>query len=84
MTDLDGCGPELTAVLSQYEIGSIRSLQSAGGTAGKTWKVETETGAFFLRLRGVRTSSEARLAFDHGLRDHLVAQSMADSAVSVK
>jgi Ser/Thr protein kinase RdoA (MazF antagonist) len=80
MTDLDGCGPELTAVLSQYEIGSIRSLQSAGGTAGKTWKVETETGAFFLRLRGVRTSSEARLAFDHGLRDHLVAHGVPTAA----
>lgn len=58
--------------LAAYDMGEVCRVTPAGGTAGKTWKVSTCTGDYFLRLRGVRTSSEARLIFDHGLRDHLV------------
>ena len=60
------------SVLALYDIGAIREMGDGGGTANKTWKVKTSSGDYFLRLRGVRTSSEARLRFDHGLRDLLV------------
>ena len=59
--------------LRHYDVAPARAIEPAGGTAGRTWKVITDGGDYFLRLRGVRTSSEQRLAFDHGLRDHLVA-----------
>lgn len=62
------------AVLSAYDLGAIDRISPAGGTAGRTWKVTAASGEYFLRRRGVRTSSEARLAFDHGLRAHLVAR----------
>ncbi|MCC7493363.1 MAG: phosphotransferase [Fimbriimonadaceae bacterium] len=45
----------------------------AGGTAGRTWQVVSGGQRFFLRRRGPRTAGPARIAFDHGLRDHLVA-----------
>ncbi|MBN1674297.1 MAG: phosphotransferase [Kiritimatiellae bacterium] len=61
-------------VLRDYEIGRIRAIRAGGGTAGKTWRVETSTGGYFLRLRGTRTSGDARLRYDHGLREHLAAQ----------
>lgn len=61
------------AVLSEYDLGAVHEITEAGGTAGKTWKVATSSGPYFLRLRGVRTSAEARLRFDHGLRAYLVA-----------
>ncbi|NKB69884.1 MAG: phosphotransferase [Candidatus Latescibacteria bacterium] len=63
---------DLRPVLDAYALGSVDKIATAGGTAGKTWKITTAAGDFFLRLRGVRTSSEARLHFDHGLRRHLV------------
>jgi len=59
--------------LGAYDVGDIHAIALAGGTAGRTWKVATSTGEYFFRLRGVRTSTEARLRFDHGLRRHLVA-----------
>ena len=65
---------DLQAVLAEYELGTIYSVTGAGGTAGRTWKVRTSTGDYFLRLRGLRTSSEARLLYDHGLREHLIAR----------
>ncbi len=71
---------QILEVLTEYDIGTIRGWAPAGGTAGKTWKVDTNTGSYFLRLRGVRTSSEARLSFDHGLRDHLVAHGIPTAA----
>jgi Ser/Thr protein kinase RdoA (MazF antagonist) len=61
------------AILAEYDLGAVYQVTETGGTAGKTWKVSTSRGDYFLRLRGVRTSSEARLQFDHGLREHLVA-----------
>ena len=61
------------AILAEYDLGAVYRVTQTGGTAGKTWKVSTSRGDYFLRLRGVRTSSEARLQFDHGLREHLVA-----------
>ena len=60
-------------VLNRYDIGTIASVTAAGGTAGRTWRIESGGGAFLLRLRGVRTSSEPRLQFDHKLRANLVA-----------
>jgi Ser/Thr protein kinase RdoA (MazF antagonist) len=61
------------AILAEYDLGAVYRVTETGGTAGKTWKVATSRGDYFLRLRGVRTSTEARLHFDHGLREHLVA-----------
>jgi len=61
-------------VLEEYDIGAATDLVAAGGTAGRTWKIAASTGDYFLRLRGVRTSGEARLQFDHGLREHLIAR----------
>jgi len=60
--------------LREYEVGKILRVTEAGGTAGKTWKVTSETGEYFLRLRGARTSNEDRLGFDHALRAHLSAR----------
>jgi len=67
-------------VLDEYDLGAIRSVTGAGGTAGKTWKVAASSGDYFLRLRGVRTSTETRLRFDHGLREHLVARGVPTAA----
>ena len=58
--------------LGAYDIGDILSVAPAGGTAGRTWRIAAATGEYFFRLRGVRTSTVARLGFDHGLRRHLV------------
>jgi Ser/Thr protein kinase RdoA (MazF antagonist) len=66
--------------LHHYDIAPARAIEPAGGTAGRTWKVITDSADYFLRLRGVRTSSEQRLAFDHGLRDHLVANHVPTAA----
>ncbi len=59
-------------VLTRYDIGLLRAVQPGGGTAGSTWRIEASGGRYLLRLRGMRTSPEARLTFDHGLREHLV------------
>lgn len=67
-------GDETRQVLAAYTAGDLLELVPAGGTAGRTWRVTTTQGEFFLRRRGARTSGEARLAFDHGLRAHLVVQ----------
>jgi Ser/Thr protein kinase RdoA (MazF antagonist) len=64
----------LQRVLSAYEVGTISSVAGGGGTAGKTWRVSAHGGEYLLRRRGTRTSSPAHLAFDHGLRAHLVAR----------
>ena len=64
----------LQRVLNAYDVGTISDLAGAGGTAGKTWRVRAESGEYLLRLRGTRTSSPAQLAYDHGLRAHLVAR----------
>ena len=72
-------------VLSEYDLGTVHRVTEAGGTAGKTWKVTASSGEYFLRLRGVRTSTEARLRFDHGLRIHLTAHGVPTaSAVQTK
>jgi Ser/Thr protein kinase RdoA (MazF antagonist) len=68
----DEAQTDLDQVLKEYDIGVVTGLAMAGGTAGRTWKIAASTGDYFLRLRGVRTSGEERLAFDHGLREHLV------------
>lgn len=68
------------AALNAYDIGTIKQLAPAGGTAGRTWKVDTSTGAYLLRLRGVRTSGPDRLQFDHGLRRHLLDHDVPTAA----
>ena len=66
--------------LAAYDIGSISNIAPAGGTAGRTWKVDTSTGSYLLRLRGARTSGEDRLQFDHGLRRHLLDHGVPTAA----
>jgi formylglycine-generating enzyme required for sulfatase activity len=65
---------QLHEVLAAYEVGQALQPEPAGGTAGRTWKVSTRRGEYFLCRRGPRTSGEARLAFNHELRAHLVAR----------
>ncbi|OGV71918.1 MAG: hypothetical protein A3K19_07410 [Lentisphaerae bacterium RIFOXYB12_FULL_65_16] len=60
--------------LPAYDIGELKDVQAFGGTAGKTWRVVTDRGAWLLRLRGLRTSSDELIAFDHGLRQHLLGR----------
>jgi len=60
-------------VLAHYDVGAVRSIHAAGGTAGRTWRVDASAGAFFLRLRGARTSARERVSFDQGLRAYLAA-----------
>ena len=69
--------------LREYELGAVHNITEAGGTAGRTWKIAASSGEYFLRLRGVRTSTEARLRFDHGLRDHLIKRG-APTAVAIQ
>jgi len=64
---------EVQDALANYDIGEVREVQVAGGTAGKCWHVIAATGNYFLRCRGTRTSSREAMQFDHGLRKHLVA-----------
>ncbi|MFA6109723.1 MAG: phosphotransferase, partial [Candidatus Latescibacterota bacterium] len=68
--------PRPLEALAAWPVGSVLGLEPAGGTAGRTWMVTTSEGRYFLRLRGARTSSPARLAFDHGLRRHLAASGL--------
>jgi Ser/Thr protein kinase RdoA (MazF antagonist) len=71
--------------LAEYDLGTVYSITKAGGTAGKTWKVNASSGDYFLRLRGVRTSTETRLLFDHGLREHIIAHGVpTTSAIRTK
>lgn len=65
---------DLSEVLAAYAVGEVRAVASAGGTAGKCWRVVAATGEYFLRHRGARTSSREALEFDHALRRHLVAR----------
>ena len=66
------CGAEAAALARRYDIGEIRELDPWGGTAGRTYRVATSTGVYFLRRRGARSSSEHRVAFDHSLRAFLI------------
>jgi Ser/Thr protein kinase RdoA (MazF antagonist) len=63
-------------ILDEYDLGIIHRIEESGGTAGRTWKVNTSSGDYFLRMRGIRTSTETRLFFDHGLREHLVKKAI--------
>ncbi len=78
-------GKGMIAALREYDIGVIHKADAAGGTAGRTWKITASSGSYFLRLRGIRTSTEARLKFDHGLREHLIARGVPTaSAIQTK
>jgi homoserine kinase type II len=61
------------AALDLYDLGIVRNLCHHTGTAAKTWRVRTDRGVWLLRTRGSRTSTDELIAFDHGLRKHLVA-----------
>ena len=67
-------------VLRHYDIGAVQQILPAGGTAGRTWRIAAAGGDYFLRMRGVRTSADARLRFDHGLRVHLIARGVPTAA----
>ena len=58
------------SVLEAYGI-EANGIESAGGTAGKAWHVNSTRGHYFVRRRGVRTSGSQRVRYDHGLRQHL-------------
>jgi len=66
--------------LAHYEIGEILAVQVAGGTAGKCWRVSSAAGRYFLRCRGLRTSSRQAVEFDHGFRRHLLAHGVPTAA----
>ncbi len=72
MTPIVDNQPQPRAALSLYDIEPVVDVVVAGGTAGRTWKVTTVGRTYFLRLRGVRTSTLERLEYDHGLRRRLV------------
>ncbi len=61
------------AVLAHWALDGA-TVRAAGGTAGRTWRVERDGRAWFVRRRGARTSAPERIAFDHGLRG-LLAES---------
>jgi len=63
--------PPPDAALEHYDLDPLLAIAPAGGTAGRTWRVSTRDRAYFLRMRGVRTSTQERLVYDHGLREHL-------------
>ena len=71
---------EPEAVLTSYDIGEVNEVDVAGGTAGKCWSVATTTGRYFLRCRGLRTSSRQAVEFDHGFRRHLLAGGVPTAA----
>lgn len=60
----------LSLILKPYGLQPER-IESAGGTAGRTWRVIAGGKKYFVRCRGVRTSYPERIRFDHGLRCHL-------------
>lgn len=63
---------EIKNLLSkEYGLTEIRKINPHGGTAGKTWEIFTEEDAYFLRMRGVRTSSLKRVKLDHSFRIYL-------------
>jgi len=62
----------IEAALANYDLGTVQKIDHHSGTAAKTWRVATDRGSWLLRTRGSRTSSDGLIAFDHGLRAHLV------------
>jgi len=67
-------------VLAEYDIGDVESTTPHAGTAGKTWQVRTSQGMWLLRLRGTRTSAPHLVAYDHGLRAHLLKAGIPTAA----
>jgi len=67
-------------VLSLYDLGEVLQVLHHSGTAARTWRVRTRSGWHLLRTRGIRTSSDQAVAFDHGLRRHLVACGLPTAA----
>jgi len=70
----------VTRTLKAYDLGDLESWAPHGGTAGKTWRVVTTRGAWLFRMRGVRTSSDEVIAFDHGLRRRLLEAGIPTTA----
>jgi homoserine kinase type II len=50
---------------NHFGLGTLRALHQAGGTRNTNYRVETETGRWFLRRRYSGYCEEARLRFDH-------------------
>jgi len=73
-------GQVIQRILRAYDLGELRNVRRHTGTAGRTWKLETSAGIWLVRTRGVRTSSEQALSFDHGLRRHLVQHGIPTAA----
>jgi Ser/Thr protein kinase RdoA (MazF antagonist) len=71
---------DVTRVLQAYALGDVEETVPHAGTAGKTWQIRTSRGVWLLRLRGVRTSTSELVAYDHGLRDHLLQHGVPTAA----
>ncbi len=70
----------LDDILMPYSLGRPERVTGAGGTAGETYRLETNKGVFFLRLRGARTSGPELVRRDHALRAHLLAHGVPTAA----
>ncbi len=70
----------LAACAHAFELGAIRAWAPHGGTAGKNWRLTTDSGVWLVRLRGTRTSSDACLHFDHSFRAFLLDQGIPTAA----
>ena len=62
--------------LADYDLGTVTAWRRHGGTAGRTWRVATAAGTWLLRMRGIRTSTDAIVTFDHALRRYLVERAV--------
>jgi Ser/Thr protein kinase RdoA (MazF antagonist) len=65
---------EVSALLAHFAgVGAVKSVRSAGGTAGRHDIVDTTTDRYSLRRRNPRYTAEEAVAFDHCLMEHLAA-----------
>jgi len=71
---------QIRSLLAAYGLGDILDITHHSGTAAPTWRVTTSRGTWLLRTRGARTSTDEAIAFDHGLRRHLVANGIPTAA----
>jgi len=64
----------MATVVARLGLGAVESVEPWGGTAGRAWRVWAGGRAWLVRRRGARTSSDAAVAFDHGLRRWLASR----------
>ena len=75
---------EIIAVCAAaFDLGGVRDWTRHGGTAARNWRVLTDRGQWLIRLRGVRTSSDRSIAFDHALRRHLLDHGVPTAAAVI-